>query len=169
MTAEFVYWVVLRVPNICSVSPSTYTVKKVCDFSGMSLTKLSLAGNNLELTLFPSQGLWIWPLDTCGYKVHIYVPRVPQCFSPRPNRDSPTPSPASECAPSPNKKRGGTHSPACKGVGESQFGRLEKKLSTLPTVPKRRCSRNFQFSYEGLLFLSKTTPTTAHLQCYKHK
>jgi hypothetical protein len=28
----------------------------------------------------------------------------------------------------------GAHSPAGEGLGESQFGRLEKKLSTLPTL-----------------------------------
>ena len=42
------------------------------------------------------------------------------------------PSPAGECAPPP--KGGGAHSPAAKGVGESQFRRLEKKLRTLPTL-----------------------------------
>ena len=29
---------------------------------------------------------------------------------------------------------GGAHSPAGEGLGESQFQRLEKKLSTLPTL-----------------------------------
>ncbi len=32
------------------------------------------------------------------------------------------------------KGGGGAHSPANEGVGESQFRRLEKKLSTLPTL-----------------------------------
>jgi hypothetical protein len=37
--------------------------------------------------------------------------------------------------PSPRKQRGGgAHSPAGEGLGESQFRRLEKKLSTLPTL-----------------------------------
>jgi hypothetical protein len=63
-----------------------------------------------------------------------YIQRVPQCMSPRRNWDSPIPSPASECAPPPGPKGGGrAHSPVAKGVGESQF-RLEKKLSTLPTL-----------------------------------
>jgi hypothetical protein len=52
-------------------------------------------------------------------------------MSPRRNWDSPTPSLASECAPPPGTK-GGAHSPAGEGLGESQFRRLEKKLSTLP-------------------------------------
>ncbi len=53
---------------------------------------------------------------------------------PRWNWDSPTPLAASECALPPGPKGGGTHSPAAQGVGESQFLRLEKKLSTLPTL-----------------------------------
>jgi hypothetical protein len=55
-------------------------------------------------------------------------------MSPRRNWDSPTPSLASECAaPHPGTK-GGAHSPMGEGLGESQFRRLEKKLSTLPTL-----------------------------------
>ncbi len=47
----------------------------------------------------------------------------------------PPPSPASEWAPLPrNQRRGGAHSPAGEGVGESQFRRLEKRLSTLPAL-----------------------------------
>ncbi len=52
-------------------------------------------------------------------------------MSPRRNRDSPTPSLASECAPPPEPKEG-AHSPA--GEWGSQFRRLEKKLSNLPTL-----------------------------------
>jgi hypothetical protein len=58
--------------------------------------------------------------------------------------DSPNPSPASECALPPGPKVGGARSPAAKGVAESQFRRLEKKLSTLPILcvqdvyPRRR-------------------------------
>ncbi len=55
-------------------------------------------------------------------------------MSPRRNWDSPNPSPASECAPPPGPKGGEAHSPAAEGVGESQLRRLEKKLSTLPTL-----------------------------------
>jgi hypothetical protein len=54
-------------------------------------------------------------------------------MSPRRNYDSPTPSLASECA-SPLGTRGCSHSPADEGLGESQFRRLEKKLSTLPAL-----------------------------------
>ncbi len=48
----------------------------------------------------------------------------------------PPPSPASECASPPEPKGGwgGTHSPACDVVEESQFGRLKRKLSTLSSV-----------------------------------
>jgi hypothetical protein len=52
-------------------------------------------------------------------------------MSPRWNWDSPTPSLASEYAPPPRTK-GGAHSPAGKGLGESQFRRQEK--STLATL-----------------------------------
>jgi hypothetical protein len=48
------------------------------------------------------------------------------------NWDSPIPSLASECAPPPGTK--GAHLPAGGGLGESQFRRLEEKLSTLPTL-----------------------------------
>ncbi len=50
-------------------------------------------------------------------------------MSPRWNWDSPTPLAASECALPPGSKGGGAHSPSAKGVGESQFQRLEKRLA----------------------------------------
>jgi len=52
-------------------------------------------------------------------------------MSPRRNWDSPNLSLVSECAPPPPW---GVHPPAGEGLGESQFRRLEKKLSTLPTL-----------------------------------
>jgi hypothetical protein len=57
-------------------------------------------------------------------------------MSPRRNWGSPNPSLASECAPTPRTEGEGAHSPAgeAEGLGESQFRRLEKKLSTLPTL-----------------------------------
>ncbi len=57
-------------------------------------------------------------------------------MSPRRNWDSPNPSPQASVPspPPPGPKGGGPHSPAAKGVGESQFRRLEKKLSTLPLL-----------------------------------
>ncbi len=67
--------------------------------------------------------------------------RVPQCMSPSWNWDSPNPSLAIESAPPPEPKGGGAHSPAGEEVGESQFRRLEKKLSTLPTLWLRRRER----------------------------
>jgi hypothetical protein len=72
-----------------------------------------------------------------GHKVHLYctVYRVQQCMSSRRNWDSPTPSLASECSPPPGTKGGGgAHSPAGEGLGESQLRRLEKRLSTPPTL-----------------------------------
>jgi hypothetical protein len=38
------------------------------------------------------------------------------------------------CRAPPPGTEGGAHSPAGEGLGESQFRRLEKKLSTLPTL-----------------------------------
>jgi len=58
-----------------------------------------------------------------------YIYRAPQCMSPCWNWDSPTPLATSECALPPGPKGGGAHSPAAKGVGESQFQRLEKRLA----------------------------------------
>ncbi len=45
------------------------------------------------------------------------IPRVPESLSPRPNWDPPPPL-----------------SPAGEGVGESQYGRLEKKPSFMSTL-----------------------------------
>jgi hypothetical protein len=50
--------------------------------------------------------------------------RAPQCMSPRWNWDSPTP-----LCPPPRIKGWAAQSPAAKGVGESQFQRLEKRLA----------------------------------------
>ncbi len=52
----------------------------------------------------------------------------------------PNPSHASECALPPRSKGGRAHSPAAKGVEESQFRRLEKKISTLPTLWSYLCT-----------------------------
>jgi hypothetical protein len=57
-------------------------------------------------------------------------------MSPRRNWDSPNPSLASECAPPP-QNGDGAQLPAGEGLGESQFRRLEKKLSTLPILWRR--------------------------------
>ncbi len=55
-------------------------------------------------------------------------------MSPRRNWDSPTPlSPPNVPLP-PEPKREGEHSRAGEGLGWSQFQRLKKKLSTLPTL-----------------------------------
>ncbi len=74
-----------------------------------------------------------------------YIYRAPQCMSPRWNWDSPTPLPASECALPPGPKGGGAHSPTAKGVGESQFQRLEKRLALCLLCGAHAQSTNFQF------------------------
>ncbi len=70
-----------------------------------------------------------WP-----HKVHIYL--VYKSVFPSLELGPPTPYPASEFASTLNHtgKEGGTHSPACEVVGESQFGRLERKLNTLSSL-----------------------------------
>ncbi len=71
-------------------------------------------------------------------------------MSPRRNWDSPNPSLASECAPHPRNGGGGANSPAGEGLGESQFRRFEKKLSTLPTPCKQTpLPRNSAISLHG--------------------
>jgi hypothetical protein len=59
-------------------------------------------------------------------------------MSPRRSWDSPTPSLASECAPPTGTKGGWEHSRAGEGLGEYQFQRLEKRLSTLHAYSKKR-------------------------------
>jgi hypothetical protein len=71
------------------------------------------------------------------HKEHIYLEYHRVCRSDLLlDLGPPNPSTASECAPPPLTKVGGwgTHSPAGEGVGKSQFGRLEKKPSTLSTL-----------------------------------
>jgi hypothetical protein len=92
---------------------------------------------------------WIWLLMICTCMAQsTYIYRAPQCLSPRRNWDSPTPLAASECALPPGPKGGGAHSPAAKGVGESQFQRLEKRLALCllcdvwPRIPFRHKTKH---------------------------
>ncbi len=86
------------------------------------------------------------------HKVHIYVEYYSVCplFG---IGNLPTPlSPASVPLP-PEPKGGGAHSPTGEGLGESQFRRLERKLSTLPMIiPKGPWQKI------GLLALTPTRP-----------
>ncbi len=67
--------------------------------------------------------------------LYSYIPRVPQCLSPRRNWDPPPPSPLPQASVYPYETEGGgKHSPAGEGVGEFQCGWLEKKPSTLSTL-----------------------------------
>jgi hypothetical protein len=65
-----------------------------------------------------------------------FIHRVPQCLSPHRNWDYPIFLSLSRkrVCPSPPEPKGGTHPPAGDGVGESQFRRLQKKLSTLSFI-----------------------------------
>jgi hypothetical protein len=67
---------------------------------------------------------------TTKYSIQYIKSTTVYEMSPRRNWGSPTPSFASECFPPPGSKGGGGgHSPAGKGLGESQFRRLEKSLA----------------------------------------
>jgi hypothetical protein len=73
-------------------------------------------------------------VQAADHKVRIYK----ECHSVCPHvviRTLPTTfSPASMSPPPPPEPGGRAHSPAGEGLGESQFRRLEKRLSTLPTL-----------------------------------
>ncbi len=102
-------------------------------FYGMSVfsfCSMRRVGDVLHLTALVK----VWRQDSYPHPQSTYIYRAPQCMSPRRNWDSPTPLAAGECSLPPGPKGGGAHSPAAKGIGESQFRRLEKKLSTLPTL-----------------------------------
>jgi hypothetical protein len=86
--------------------------------------------------LFVRIRIWIRTNRSTKY-IYIYIERVPQCSVPSSElrlfhhlcRQRMLPSLR-------NQRRGGgvTHSPAGEGLEESQFRRLEKKLSTLLTL-----------------------------------
>jgi hypothetical protein len=99
-----------------------------------------------DLSLLSIEG---WVLDWCwastdlqvsmpisGIKAQsTYINREVQCLSPRLNWDPPTPSPpASVFSPPPGTKGGGDTLACGWGGGGSQFGRLERKPSTLSTL-----------------------------------
>ncbi len=73
-------------------------------------------------------------MDINNHKVHIYKSTTVYVPSSELGLSPPLLSPA--IVPLPPNQRWGAHSPAGQGVGESQFRRLEKKLSTLPTLCK---------------------------------
>jgi hypothetical protein len=73
-----------------------------------------------------------WPSNVTGTK-YIYMTRD-HCVCPLVGIGTPPPHPLSRKRVSfPPEPKGGVV-PACEGVGESQFGRLERKLSTLSTL-----------------------------------
>ncbi len=72
--------------------------------------------------------------NVLNHKVHIYLEFHSVCPLVGIGTDPPPLPPASVCVPPPlNQRGGGARSPAGKGVGESHFGWLEKKLSTQST------------------------------------
>jgi hypothetical protein len=67
------------------------------------------------------------------HKVHIYLEHHSVCLLIGIVTPS-TPLRMRVCFPSEQGGGGGTHWPACEGRGESQFGRLERKPSTLSAL-----------------------------------
>jgi hypothetical protein len=88
----------------------------------------------------PSQcKLCPYPQSTYIYRYHVYVPSSQLRISHLPTRQRVCPSPRNQ------RGGGGLHLPAGEGLGESQFRRLEKMLSTLPTL----CPYPLPSSYAG--------------------
>ncbi len=97
------------------------------------LTTPPLPANNLSTSwpyVLQFHGGFLW-----GATQSIYVPRVPQCLFPCRNWNPHPLSRKRVCGVYLREppKGGGTHSAGGEGVGKRQFGRLEKKHSTLST------------------------------------
>jgi hypothetical protein len=66
----------------------------------------------------PRNQQYVPALEECIKSQSTYIPREPQCQSPRWNWDPPTPSPPSEWVSPPlSQRRGGARSPAGEGGG----------------------------------------------------
>jgi hypothetical protein len=107
----------------------------------------------LSSSLCPPPSSFSWEMQAVPAKNNetqsIYIYRSPKCMSPR--RDSPNPSPS---VPSPlSDQRVGSHSPS--GVGEFQFRRLEKQLSTLLTLCKERKNKREQRLWATLIVIAE--------------
>jgi hypothetical protein len=98
-----------------------------------------------------------------------YIPRVPQCLSPRPNWDPPLPLQQASVPPPPRNQRGGGYTLACvRGSGgEAQFGRIKKSLAiclscvlwSIP-YPETLVLRYLKISSE------KSQPSSNHIQLF---
>jgi len=73
------------------------------------------------------------------------------------------PQPLSRKRVCPPLRRWGAHSPAAKRVGESQFRRLENKLSTLPTLYSHRYTATLPPQYPPPFQYHQLTPTQSHI------
>jgi hypothetical protein len=112
------------------------------------------------LFCFPNQ------ISYCSkHKVHIYLEYL--SVSPLVGIGTP-PLPLSRkqvCTPPPEPKGGGANSPAVEGVGESQFGRLEKRPSTLSTLWFRVTAGFSALPFDNIWFGGNTTK---HYNAYAH-
>ncbi len=75
----------------------------------------------------PTRTIHVFFLSLSIHKVHIHTEY--HCVCPLVETGT-----RQRVDPSPPYQRGGAYSPGGEGLGESQFRRLEKKLSTLPTL-----------------------------------
>ncbi len=103
----------------------------LCQSPGSGPTQQRCWNLRMEKEIF-IRSLWRYLFIVYNTK-NMYI-KSTTVYVPRRNWDSPNPSLASECAPPPRTGGRGAHSPAGAGLGASQFRRLEKMLSTLPTL-----------------------------------
>jgi hypothetical protein len=117
-----------------------------------------------------------------AHKVHIYnIPRVPQCslvgIGPPPHPPQPL-SHKRVCPSHWNQQGWGTYSPADEGVGESQFGRLEKRPIALCLYTDKKENKIFLiykeiqkwssckviYDYNGLLMYGKYLRISSYIR-----
>ncbi len=116
---------------------------------------------NKDCSLPPYQSGWD---KRCSHKGLIYIEYHSVCVCRR-NWDSPTPSPASECAPSPRTKGWGHTRLRARGWGSS-ISDDWKKLSTLPTLWMLPSHWDRRASQTKPLLLLVATELTLDLSLY---
>jgi hypothetical protein len=84
----------------------------------------------------------------------VHIPREPQCLCPSPNWDPPHSLSRKQVCPSPGIKEGGRERHTRLRVRKSQFGRLEKILSTLYTLWYYLLVHKIYFSCKNSTFCS---------------
>ncbi len=115
-----------------------YTPSRASSRSGQLHTESSLHigyNNTVHICQYMLPVFWLVLYTHYGLTKYVYIKSTAVYVpSSELGQSHPNPSLASDCAPPPRTGGGGAHSPAGEGLGESQFRRLEKKLSILPTL-----------------------------------